>query len=584
MELRSRKNPPTPIQTAVQRNRGSGAESTQATIRSNPVPRDSGDSIWTSPANISSEISGISASLADVDPRSSARLRDLGNALTGEAGRQRWSDVDLSRAFNTDRLSYVYALRREGGFAPASIEVADKIRNVLVLVPILLTWAALADASISYNRYIEDNPAEAGTPFLLLWQRGFGNESGFLSTSFSTVAIIDAVVIVVMILLTLYTHGRRERQEDLVSDTSAAFQAEFDNVLAEATVILAGDRANRPAQLTDSVERLADRFERSSQELLTQLQVEHDRLEHLAGRREKEFADFGMFASGMRSGAEEMHRLLVDLRQVSSGLETALEDLSSEVSSAGGQQRSLLTAVTNLERMTSSSIQSDQAVTRQLSQAANSLAETADKAMSGAESAAQAGRIASDAVRGIGEIVRQFAESQERVDKALAGDMESNGRLAEALRSSTSSAQTTTRTLNDIGAGLSRIREEFDRLGTQTGQNAGALNALLAQQADIAKDISQVAREMGSVGLTTAQRQREVNQDLQHLVQRLDGLANTLNRLVQQAPNSENLQQAFTTALRSELGRQSGNPGPSSESTADDDARTRGLWTRTPRS
>ncbi len=559
---------------------GFGGE--RATNRSSPPSLDPSDSVWTSPANISTEINGIGASLAEVDPRSAARLRDLGHALASEEGRQRWSDVDLSRAFNTDRLSYVYALRREGGFAPASIEVADKIRNVLVLVPIVLTWAALAEASLSYNRYIEENPAEAATPFLLLWQRGFGGEGGWFSTSFSTVALIDAVVIIVMILLTLYTHGRREKQEDLVSDTSAAFQAEFDNVLAEATVILAGDRSNRPAQLTDSVERLADRFERSSQELLTQLQVEHDRIGNLAGRREKEFADFAMFATGMRSGAEEMHRLLIDLRQVSSGLETALEDLSSEVSGASDQQRSLLTAVSNLERLTSSSIQSDQAVTRQLSLAANNLAETADKAMSGAEAAAQAGRIASDAVRGIGEVVRQLGDSQERVEQALAGDTEANGRLAEALRSSTAAAQTTTRILNDIGGGLARIREEFDRLGSQTGQNAGALNALLAQQTEIAKDISQVARELGTVGLGTAQRQREVNQDLQHLVQRLDGLATTLNRLVQQAPNAENLQQAFTTALRSELGRTPSTIGASSAS-GDDDVRTRDSWNRPPR-
>ncbi|MBA2246789.1 MAG: hypothetical protein H0W23_01565, partial [Chloroflexia bacterium] len=127
--------------------RAVGAGGNQSTYRGSSLPPDPGDSIWTSPANISTEINGIGASLADVDPRSAARLRDLGHALTSEDGRQRWSDVDLSRAFNTDRLSYVYALRREGGFAPASIEVADKIRNVLVLVPIVLTWAALAEAS-----------------------------------------------------------------------------------------------------------------------------------------------------------------------------------------------------------------------------------------------------------------------------------------------------------------------------------------------------------------------------------------------------------------------------------------------------
>ncbi|HEV2067426.1 MAG TPA: methyl-accepting chemotaxis protein [Thermomicrobiales bacterium] len=568
MQLRTRNTRSSPT-VSTDRPLEPRTQPSQATLRTPASGPEREQSVWTSPANISTEINGMAASLAEVDPRSSARLRDLGNALATERGRQRWSDVDLSRAFNTDRLSLVYAVRREGGYAPSSIEIADKIRNVLVLVPILLTWAALAEAALAYNRYIEANPEEAGTPFLLLWQRGFGGESSFLSPTFSTVAIIDAVVIVVMILLTFYTHGRREKQEDRISDTASAFQAEFDNVLAEATVILGGDRSDRPAQLSDSVERLADRFERSSQELLNQLQVEHDRLENLASRREREFSDFAKFASGMRSGAEEMHRLLVDLRQVSSGLETALEDLTGEVSAATDQQKSLLTAVSQLERMTSSSLQSDQAITRQLALAANSLSETADKAITGAESAAQAGRIASDSVRAIGEIARQIGQSQDRVEQTLAGDAQANGRLAEALRVTTAGTQSNTRALDDIGAGLNRIKEEFERLCTQTGQQANALSGLLAHQGEIAKDISQVARDMGSIGLTTAQRQREVSQDLQHLVQRLDGLATTLNRLIQQSPNT----------IRAERDRDAGPPAEEAES-----GNTRSVWGRSPRS
>jgi methyl-accepting chemotaxis protein len=533
-----------------------------------------GGSIWSSPGNVASEIQGIAGSLSEVDPRSSSRLGDLGNALTSESARARWSDVDLRRAFNTDRLSHAYAVRREGGYAPARVEVADKLRNVLVLVPIFLTWAALAEASRAYNRFIEENPDQQDTPFLLLWQRGFGGEASLLSPTFSTVAIVDAVVIVAMIILTFYTHGRREAQEDQIADTAAEFQAEFDNVLAEAGVILAGDRINRPAQLADSVERLADRFDRGSQELLTQLQVEHDRLEHLASRREKEYADFARFATGMRAGAEEMHRLLVDLRQVSSGLSTALEDLASEVSGAGDQQRSLLAAVTNLERMTSSAIQSDQAVNRQIAMAASNLAETADKAMSGAEQAAQAGRIASEAVHGLGQIARQIAESQERVDQLVAGDMEASGRLADALNTNATGAESTTRALNDVGQGLSRIRAEFDRISSLTGQHAATLGAFLESQSEIARDITAAARELGSVGLSTAQRQREVSQDLQHLVQRLDGLANSLNRMMQTAPTTENLQQAFANALRAELA-QGGTP----EAVGEGSARSR--WSRT---
>ncbi len=519
-------------------------------------------SIWTTPSTVAAEVRGIAEALSSVDDRASSRLRDLGNALDSDDGRSRWSDVDLRRAFNTDRLSHMYAVEAEGGYAPRRIEVADKIRNVLVLVPILLTWAALAEAARAYDRFLEQNPEEQGTPFLLLWQRGFGGEASWFSPTFSTVAIIDAVVIAAMILLTFYTHGRREEQEDLIADTAATFQTEFDNVMAEAGVILAADRANRPNQIATSVERMADRFDRGSQELLTQLQVEHDRLEHLAARREREFADFGKFATGMRAGAEEMHRLLVDLRQVSSSLETALQDLASDVAASGDQQRSLLTAVTSLERMTSSAIQSDQAVNRQLSQAARNLAETADKALVGADQAAQAGRVAGEAVRGLAEIAQQIADSQERVDRLVMGDVEATRRLSDALLSNSAMTESSTRALGEIGSGFTMIRSELERLGAQTGEHANALSALLAQQTEIARDISAVSRELGSVGMTTVQRQREATQDLQHLVQRLDNLATTMNRVLQNAPTVENLQKAFSGALRAELGQRDGTSTP----------------------
>lgn len=508
---------------------------------------------------VADQIDGIAASLAEVDQRSARRLRDLANSLTSPAGRQRWSDVDLSRAFNTDRLSHSYALRREGGYAPNSIEIADKTRNVLVLVPILLTWAALGEAAAAYRRYIDNNPDQSDQPFLLLWQRGFGGESRWWSPDFSTVALIDAVVIIAIILLTFYAHGRREKQEDNIADTAAGFQAEFDNALAEATVLLATDRSSRPAQLADNVERLAESFESGSQNLLTQLQIEHDRLEHAASRREKEIADFGVFASGMRSGAEEMHRLLIDLRDVSSGLERALEDLASEVTATSNQHRSLLTAVSNLEKLTSTSIQSDQAATRQLSSASARLAETAEKAIAGAESAAQAGRIAGDAVAGISALARDVAASQSAIRDTLSGHQNANASLATALESNSSGVQSVARTLADIGNGLNQLRDDLERIGSQNNQHVVAMTELLNQQSAVSRELSGLVREMGNASMAGNQRQREVTQDFQHLVQRLDGLANTLNRVAQQAPGTDALQQAFTTALRNELGRGTGD-------------------------
>ena len=305
-----------------------GRSSTRAAhIHDATLPAERGD--------IARSLTEIANTLDGVDPRAAERMRNLARAVATDEGRQRWAEVDLRRAFNTERLAYALRAETEGGYAHSTVATADRVRNILVLAPILLTWFALAEASRAYTAYIELNPDEVRQPFLLLWEQGFGGQASRFAPSFSTVALIDAVIIAVIIALTFYSHGRREAREEKVDQTAERFQTDLDNVLAEASVVLAVDRGSRPALLARSVERLVDRFDQNSQELLTRLRVEHDRLEQLACRREREFADFGVFASGMRAGAEETHRLLVELRQVSAGLQTALEDLTSEVSPVG---------------------------------------------------------------------------------------------------------------------------------------------------------------------------------------------------------------------------------------------------------
>src|SRR5688500_14363568 len=154
--------------------------------------------------DLADEINGLAASLAEIDSRSTERLRDLASSLSTEEGRLRWADVDLRRAFNSEYLAHFYAVRREGGYAPTSVAVADRIRNVLVLLPIALTWFALFDSTRAYREYIDAHPDEISQPFLLLWQRGFDGNGGFFATSFSTLAIIDALIIGVIIALTFY--------------------------------------------------------------------------------------------------------------------------------------------------------------------------------------------------------------------------------------------------------------------------------------------------------------------------------------------------------------------------------------------
>ena len=540
------------------------------------------------PGELTEEIYGMAELLGEIDPRSAERMRDLAGAVGTEEGRQRWGDVDLRRAFNTERLAVTYATHHAGRFATGAIAQADRIRNVLVLVPILLTWFALAEASKAYDRYIAKNPEMVRDPFLLLWQRGFGGEASGFAPTFSMVALIDAVIILAIIALTFFAHGRREARDDTIDDVANAFQSDLDNILAGATVALAGDRGSRPALLVRSVERLAERFDHSSQELLNRLRVEHDRLDQLAGRREKEFSDFGVFASGMRAGAEETHRLLVDLRQVSQGLQTALEDLTSEVSTTSDQGRILLSAVQGLERLTSSSIQSDQAVSRQLATAATALADAADRSVTGSETAAQAGRIATEAMHGIAEIAVALATGQSRLEAALTSGNEANARLADAFRTGTGGVAESTRQLLEVVTGLADLRDDLSRIAAQSGTQARALNDLLSEQGDLAGGLAQVARDLSAVGIATAQRQREVNEDVTALLGRLDDVATLLGRATAAAPTPDALQHAFTAALRSELSSQAdliadaldGRGTPSTGATGSGERRERIPWRR----
>ena len=493
---------------------GNGAEQL---ARTRPRPATTRD--------LADEINGLAASLETIDSRSTERLRDLAESLSTEEGRLRWADVDLRRAFNSEYLAHFYAVRREGGYAPTTVAIADRVRNVLVLLPIALTWFALYESTRAYREYIDENPEEISQPFLLLWQRGFDGEGSLLATSFSTVAIIDAIIIGIIIALTFFAHGRREHREESIDRTAQKFQADVDNVLAEATVALAPDRAGRPAMLARSVERLAERFEHNSQELIARLRVEHERLEAISGRREKEFADFATFASGMRAGAEETHRLLIELRQVSTSLHQALEDLTSEVGVSGDQNKSLLAAVTSLERLVATGIQSDHGVTRRLAEAAEVLADAADRSLAGAEAASQAGRMATDAVRGIAEIGSALAASQNRVEHAIAGESEANTRLAESLRGGMTGMSASTRTLSEIQASLIGIRDEFRDIARTNQDYAQTLSLMLTEQTTLSSGIAQAARELGASGAASTQQQRDVSDELAGLVKRLDTIA-----------------------------------------------------------
>ncbi len=529
-------------------------------------------SLTTEHASLARDIQGLATTLGEIDAKAAGRMRDLAHAVNTPPERIRWNAVDLRQAFNIERLSHQIAERRVGKQETRLIEFADKVRNVLVLLPVLLTWYALAEATRAYDRYLTDNPDQIGQPFLLLWQQGFGGELGAYSPTFATVALLDAAIILVIILLTFYAHGRREDQEDRVAEISSEYYVTFDNTLAEAGVILARDRAAQPSQMAQNVAALTDRFDMNSREIIGLIDEERRRLAEITEQRQSEMADFGLFARGMRSGAEQTHRMLAELRQVSRSLDESVDRLGTDVAATGRHQESLLATLQNLEQLTSSAIQSDQAVTHRLAEAATAIATSADNAVSGADHAAQISDGAHQALRGMGDLAQRLVDTNNQLAEAMKSEHASTDAFSSGIAAASRQNTAITEHLSGLTSEVSGMRDTFTDLANRTASQTRALTQMLERQSGVTDEITRATRELGSAGMTTSQRNREAREDLSRLAQRLDNLTTSLNRAAQQLPTTENLQKAFASALRTEVDRERPTP-------IDEGART-GRWSR----
>jgi hypothetical protein len=116
--------------------------------------------------------------------------------------------------------------------------VLEVIRNVLVFAPIAVTWFGLSIAATAYAELLTARPDLVSRPFLLLWQEGF---DGRLLLNFSTLAIIDASLIGVLIVLSLALHIRSEVRDAQVRTKALLKESEIRALLGHVSSLGALD-------------------------------------------------------------------------------------------------------------------------------------------------------------------------------------------------------------------------------------------------------------------------------------------------------------------------------------------------------
>jgi hypothetical protein len=176
--------------------------------------------------NVAGRIDALAHEAAKHDPSIAALLARLADAVRD--GREREVEGYVE-AINPSALAESIS----GGHS-VLWDILEVVRNVLVFAPIAVTWFGLSLAAAAYYSLIGRQPDQVAKPFLLLWEGGFG---GTLPLNFSTLAIIDASLIGILIVLSLALFIRSELRGRAVRARVLLKESEVRALLGEASSV-----------------------------------------------------------------------------------------------------------------------------------------------------------------------------------------------------------------------------------------------------------------------------------------------------------------------------------------------------------
>jgi ABC-type transporter Mla subunit MlaD len=270
------------------------------------------------PQKIQIELRDLEDEIRTFDEAGADRLAALQAALTGQASPSAWSGVDLHSYIAPGLIAAAY--RQQQQPERPLLRLLEGLRNVLVFVPIMVTWYGIAQASNAYHDLLRPClqqrslcPPDAGQPFLYLWQQGFDGRLAPL-WNLSSVGLIDASLLLLVFLLTLSVlllERRGERQREW---SAILFESRLTHTVSEAALVL---RSQRLA-LTPG-ENLADMALRIDQ-MAGDVLASFDRLASRIGQRFENIAQelerrFGQASDQLKTVADELLRSVETINQ-----------------------------------------------------------------------------------------------------------------------------------------------------------------------------------------------------------------------------------------------------------------------------
>lgn len=390
-----------------------------------------------------------------------------------------------------DSSSALDELEETLGKRAASLGLA---RNIFALLPLLLTWFSLWQATSAYHAQIQADPQKVYQPFLLLWEGRFGGRLAGLWPTFSQTAMLDLGLLLVVVLLTWCV----QRTDDDVRKRGRQLVARLDAGVITLVAALGEVYANvskNPGEWAAEVERVINKAMSETRALsklnATALEAAKEAIASAAQRHHDLVHDLGHEVrealQKMREANEQIvHVAAEEARNIFVQANDAHQTLA---------KKSLVAVAAAQNAIESVKLDSEQFL-RDLHEADRQYLADADKA--GRERLLEASTRAYEQLDRHLETVKRFGSDIERFQRGTEGLITAIPKVGEASEQLGRTASAFSRATEDMATNVRAMVEEQKHFTGRLTSAAGEMQKAATEMGNATGQVSNVVTKISS--------------------------------------------------------------------------------------
>jgi hypothetical protein len=300
---------------------------------------------------VRNNLEALAIKLESSDPNAALRLRNLSRAVDNGPNADAWASSNIHQLVEPELIFARYKNQKK---TDTSIAWMEWVRNTLIFAPLVVTWYGISQAVEKYSDLIAANGNDIYTPFLYLWQQGFGGRLQGWQT-LGGLATIDFILLAVVLGLTIAVYALNNSVKLRREQEAEELRATLMHTLAGASLCLTTRNWQQPTSVIGLVNQSVTRFDQVIGQLLGQMKT-------IADRQAQEQQTFDLFKRDLVNIMDSMSKSVGSLKTSNEALVRSIGALVPPTQEVASKIGGLATNAESAVAMFQSQIAAQQAV------------------------------------------------------------------------------------------------------------------------------------------------------------------------------------------------------------------------------